>query len=50
MSKKQVAVVVVLIVLCVVAGVLIPKAGVVDALSPVGDAVNNFLHHLNEVR
>lgn len=50
MNKQVIAVVVVLLVLCVLVGVIIPNAGVVDALAPVGDAVNNFAHHLNTIQ
>ena len=50
MRKKQVAVVVVLMVLCVLVGVCMDSAAIADALAPVGDGLSNFTHHLNTIQ
>jgi hypothetical protein len=53
-TKQLVAVVVLLCVACLAIGIIIPNAGVVDALesaaAPMGQALDNFLYHLNQIQ
>lgn len=48
--KKQIIIIAALLGLCLVAGVVLPSIDKAEALAPVGQSIENFLYHLNQIQ